>query len=520
MTTFIRTVKKGELNTYTVSEQGYWDYTDNITINEDTNIDITLKEYPGVLSSYKVNTYGAPSFELDNCTLPNNKAYSTKKYAIDKIGINHVLVEDLYHNFKIRGNNTVDKITGLMTGITNTDNIGKNFNPQTENWSITLELQTPTTISTKTSIFGAYDTTYTMPELYLNADGTLGLCLSSNGASWDIADNVMSTTSLVSSTKYKIVVAYNASAYTVKVTPLSDYFSSEETTYIELASSTPIFSTENSYLNIGYSVGNNCWKGFIYLNNSSITIGSETLHFFTGFINSAPGILESSISSASNSTLNIFVKRSDNSLLLDNKMQTKDYMWVGTKTFAEYSYYHLTLGTLYANFKVQGELIPTNTEIHVGPFSANNLIYGINTNLNWNNTFTAYLTFETGDDITSLQSIFSNATNGSIGIHNGKWKALTTNTVYGQDVLPNTQYDIKLSQDIYNLYLYTRVSGTSTWELQLTVDKQYLPQDTFYIGNNGHNEPFLGKIHLKTVKIEAEETSWIACDEQSKASTM
>ena len=86
--------------------------------------------------------------------------------------------------------------------------------------------------------------------------------------------------------------------------------------------------------------------------------------------------------------------------------------------------------------------------------------------------------------------------------------------------MPNTQYDIKLSQDIYNLYLYTRVSGTSTWELQLTVDKQYLPQDTFYIGNNGHNEPFLGKIHLKTVKIEAEETSWIACDEQSKVSTM
>ena len=91
MTTYIRSVKKDELNTYTVSEQGYWDYTDNITINEDTNIDITLEEYPSVLSSYKVNTYGAPSFELDNCTLPNNKAYSTKKYA-EKQGIPIYLV--------------------------------------------------------------------------------------------------------------------------------------------------------------------------------------------------------------------------------------------------------------------------------------------------------------------------------------------------------------------------------------------------------------------------------------------
>jgi hypothetical protein len=55
---------------------------------------------------------------------------------------------------------------------------------------------------------------------------------------------------------------------------------------------------------------------------------------------------------------------------------------------------------------------------------------------------------------------------------------------------------------------------TNEWELQLTTTPQYASTDTFYLGNNGQNEPFSGKIQLKTVKIEAEESSWIACDEQ------
>jgi hypothetical protein len=156
----------------------------------------------------------------------------------------------------------------------------------------------------------------------------------------------------------------------------------------------------------------------------------------------------------------------------------------------------------------------------VGPFSSNNFIKATNINLHWSNNFIAYLTFETGSDITTAQSIFSNALNGSIGIHNGKWKALTSNPVYGKELLPKTLYDIKIVQDINNLYLYTREHSDShinpnAWELQITTTPQYLPSDTFYIGNNGQNEPFLGKMHIKTVRIEAEETYWYACELQS-----
>jgi hypothetical protein len=204
-------------------------------------------------------------------------------------------------------------------------------------------------------------------------------------------------------------------------------------------------------------------------------------------------------------------------------MQTKDYMWVGSKTFETYSFKPLSLGTVYANYETTGDLIPTDINFHVGPFTNDNFIKASNLNLSWTNNFIVYLTFETGSDITTAQSIFSNATNGSIGIHNGKWKALTNATIYGQELQPNTIYDVKILQDVSSLYLYTRVhteDNINAWELQLTSTTQYASTDTFYLGNNGQNEPFSGKIHLKTVKIEAEETSWIACDDQLLAKPM
>ena len=199
-------------------------------------------------------------------------------------------------------------------------------------------------------------------------------------------------------------------------------------------------------------------------------------------------------------------------------MQTKDYMWVGTKTFEAYNVDAISAFDIYANYEVTGELIPTDTGLCVGPFSATDYIKASNINLDWINSFSAYLTIRTGSDITSAQSIFSNALNGSIGIHNGKWKALTENLIYGQELQQNTEYDIKIVQDTNNLYLYSRITtlnDTNPWELQLTTTPQYIPQDTFYIGNNGKNEPFSGKIFLKTVKIDAEETSWNACDENA-----
>lgn len=516
MTTFVKNIKKNTQNNYTITEHGYWDYSDEITINNDTTIDITLTPYQAVSSNYKVNTISVPSFELDACTLPNNQQLTTKKYALDEVGHEHILIEDLYYNFKIRGENIVNLETGLMTNITNFNNIAKPFNPATDRWSITLEIQTPATFSTKSHLLGAYDTTYTMPELYINTDGTLGLCLSSNGTSFDIADNIQSTQTLATSTKYKLMLEYNTSSYALKLTPLSEFFANEEITYIEISSSTPIFSSPNNYLNIGYSKGNNSFTGTIYLNNSHIVIYDTSYEFFTGFLNSAPGLLEENVGTASEKTLNIFVKRSDNSLLLDTKMQTNEYMWVGAKTFDAYSFYHLSLGTIYANYKVLGKLIPCNKELYIGPFSSSNAILTSNLNLEWQNNFIAYLTIETGSNIQSSQCIFSNTLDGFIGIHNGKWKALNTNSQYGQELQANTIYDIKIVQDATNLYLYTRVNtqdNSNAWDLQLTTSTQYTPTDTFYLGNNGNKEPFLGKIHLKTAKIEAEETSWNACEE-------
>ena len=517
MTTFKRIIKKNTPNKYTITEQGYWDYTDTISIDDDTAIDISLTPYTNIASQYKVNSHGVPSFKLNDCTLPNNKNYTTKKYALDKVGYNYALIEDYYYNFKQRGKNIVDATTGLMSNITNADNIGKPFNPQTHQWSITIEIQTPSTYSKKTSIYGAYETIYTMPELYLNADGTLGLCLSSNGSTWDIADNQTSTLTLMTATKYKIVLAYTLGAYTLKVTPQSDYFANEEQTYIEISSSTPIFSDATKHLNIGYSVGSNCFEGNIFLQNTRILIDDTNIEFFAGYLSCAPGILENSLTSASAKNLHIFVKRKNNTLLLDEKMQTKDYMWVGSKTFEAYTFEPLSLGEVYANYETIGELVPTDINFHVGPFSNDNFIKATNINLSWSNNFIAYLTLETGSNITTAQSIFSNAANGSIGIHNGSWKALTNSTVYGKELQPNTLYDIKIVQDVSTLYLYTRVHNddeTNEWELQLTTTPQYASTDTFYLGNNGQNEPFSGKIQLKTVKIEAEESSWIACDEQ------
>ena len=518
MTTFNRTVKKDTINSYTITEHGYWDYKGNVSTSEDTTIDITLEQYYNVDSRYKINTHGVPYFILSSCILPNNKTYTSKKYALDKIGHDYILIEDYYYNYINRGEQVVDGKTGLMTNITNTNNIGKLFNPEINTWSITVEIQTPSSFSEKNSILGAYDTPYSMPELYLNQDGTLGLCLSSDKSSWDIADNVLSTLTLMTSNKYRIVLAYNGSSYTVKVTQLNDYFVTDEQTYIEIASATPIYTSPNQYLNIGYSAGGNCFTGDIYLNNTHIVVYNTTYEFYKGFLNSAPGVLEENLSTASEKSLNIFLKRNDNTLLLDEKMQTKDYMWVGTKTFEAYNVDAISAFDIYANYEVTGELIPTDTGLCVGPFSATDYIKASNINLDWINSFSAYLTIRTGSDITSAQSIFSNALNGSIGIHNGKWKALTENLIYGQELQQNTEYDIKIVQDTNNLYLYSRITtlnDTNPWELQLTTTPQYIPQDTFYIGNNGKNEPFSGKIFLKTVKIDAEETSWNACDENA-----
>ena len=123
MTTFNRTVKKDTINSYTITEHGYWDYKGNVSTSEVTTIDITLEQYYNVDSRYKINTHGVPHFILSSCILPNNKTYTSKKYALDKIGHDYILIEDYYYNYINRGEQVVDGKTGLMTNITNTNNI-------------------------------------------------------------------------------------------------------------------------------------------------------------------------------------------------------------------------------------------------------------------------------------------------------------------------------------------------------------------------------------------------------------
>lgn len=109
--------------------------------------------------------------------------------------------------------------------------------PNTKKWTLNMKVTTGTDVSTNSrviSVAGYSD--MKVPVLGLTG-GKWKLWLTSNGSSWDIANGVLGSSTVATSTTYYLKLAYDGSSYTLKESTNGSTF----TTVIEIASSTPIY---------------------------------------------------------------------------------------------------------------------------------------------------------------------------------------------------------------------------------------------------------------------------------------
>lgn len=124
-----------------------------------------------------------------------------------------------------------------------------------DSWSVTVYARLGTGISSNAGAVISNPTgIYHTPMVYTNSTGRLRLYISSNGTSWDIADNVTSALGLVTGQYYFIQLSFTGTEYKVAVSRTGQ-FAGEEQNYITVQSTTKayydgsVFSFFNDYSN-------------------------------------------------------------------------------------------------------------------------------------------------------------------------------------------------------------------------------------------------------------------------------
>lgn len=139
--------------------------------------------------------------------------------------------------FVTRGFSSQDSLVYSGFSTTNYIVMGDVICPFTKKWTLNMKVTTGTDVSTNSrviSIAGFRD--IKVPVLGLTG-GQWKLWLTSNGSSWDIANGVLGSSTVATSTTYWLKLAYDGSSYTLKESTNGSTF----TTVIEVASSTPIY---------------------------------------------------------------------------------------------------------------------------------------------------------------------------------------------------------------------------------------------------------------------------------------
>ena len=156
------------------------------------------------------------------------------------------------------------------------------FNPTSNTWEMVIKVKTGSDLGTSSWITGGTVTSgldWQVPTIGYEGTHKPTMYLSSNGSSWDIAQNIQGTTDLQTNTDYWYKLEFTGSAYNL-------YLSTDGTTYgleATVTSSTSIYNA-SSLMGLGcnfYSSANTTyWRGSIDLNESYINI--DGFRWWTG----------------------------------------------------------------------------------------------------------------------------------------------------------------------------------------------------------------------------------------------
>lgn len=276
--------------------------TDTVTAGQENSV---VLSYDG--ANYKLNqkTLASTDDIRNTITISLGKALSTGGYFTGTINLNNsafsfwtwngvgeaiadlvpfvgvkigeVMVNSEITNPNINIEGTLTNNNGLFSGFnsTNTLNIPEKFQPDINPWKMVFKITTGSDISTSQRI--AQISSY---GIHLGVmSSKFRLWLSTNGSSWDLANDTTGTYTVLTNTEYYVQVIYTGSAYT-----LSYSLTGEPETFtqdISISSSTPL-NFSNGYPNIG---GNTSpWLGSINLNESYININGEQWWKWNGLL--------------------------------------------------------------------------------------------------------------------------------------------------------------------------------------------------------------------------------------------
>ena len=279
--------------------------TDTVTAGQENSV---VLSYDG--ANYKLNqkTLASTDDIRDTITIPLGKALSTGGYFTGTINLNNsafsfwtwngvgeaiadlvpfvgvkigevtVNTEITHPNINIEG--ALTNNNGVFSGFnsTNTLNIPAKFQPDNTPWEMLFKITTGSDISTSQRI-AQISSGY---GIHLGVmSSKFRLWLSTNGSSWDLANDTAGTYTVLANTEYYVQVKYTGSAYTVSysLTGEPDSFTQD----ISVTSSTPL-NFSNGYPNIGGSTSP--WLGSIDLNKSYININGEQWWKWNGLLES------------------------------------------------------------------------------------------------------------------------------------------------------------------------------------------------------------------------------------------
>lgn len=146
------------------------------------------------------------------------------------------------------------------------------FNPSGSTWEMVFKIKTPTAFASYNAVCGVMGT-YSFTLQFTG--NKLGLYLSSNGTSWNLASNITSSNTFSVATIYYLKVTYTGSQYVVAYKTASG----EYVDCITVSSSTAILNPSAYQFGLGTNRGNTTWltDGNIDLRESYVKVNGATV---------------------------------------------------------------------------------------------------------------------------------------------------------------------------------------------------------------------------------------------------
>lgn len=295
-----------------------------------TTYNITLQPYQGLTHDIINNrtdsdTPKSLSVKATSQALWNKVDYAGITTTIAPAGVTYLVQKRTYNNFSKRGTGATISEDGLMTNITNANNIYTRFYPSGTNWKIAVTVHTPVTSFTNQSyIYGNYSSNYYTPQICTDANGNLLLYLSGSGSGWNIT-NGTNVGTLTLDTTHDITLSYDGATYIVTV--------DGEQTW-ELASTTNVYRYNGLQFCIGFDSGNTAWTGSIDLSKTYIE-NNGTVYWrpYRDLGTLQKGCLESGLADTTEEkTYTAFVKPEGDLLLSESNADKNGYIWAGSLT--------------------------------------------------------------------------------------------------------------------------------------------------------------------------------------------